>query len=256
MSAVETPDSTTHGWFLRLERRDRARARLVVFPHAGGGPGALADLAAHLPDDIEPWALNLPGRQARLHEAPRTDVERLIADIAGDLADIPGYRAYFGYCGGALLAYLAARAATPDRLFVGSFAAPDVAPLPRRLHQLPEDMFWDAVLDQGGVPPELANPDLRPVFEAALRADFALYAAYYHRRTAPLETPVTVLYGRDDDQLTRGGLLGWRRHSTSRPELCELEAGHWLVAEDPAGVAARLAARIHDDVHPAAGVPA
>ncbi|WP_431873289.1 thioesterase II family protein [Amycolatopsis sacchari] len=236
--------ATPGGWFVRLERRERARARLYVFPHAGGGPGAVTALAAALPETVEPWALNLPGRQARLDEPPRTDLGPLVTDLARDLAtqDAPG--TYFGYCGGALLAYLVARQCPPARLFVGSFAAPDVALVPRRLHLLPGARFWDVVLDQGGVPPELAVPELRPVFEDALRADFALYAGYHHRPAAPLDVPITVLHGRRDTGLSRGGLLGWRRHTTSVPEWCALDTGHWLVDEAPHEVAAHLEAGV------------
>lgn len=232
------------GWFVRVERREDARTRLYAFPHAGGGPGALGALAAELPPAIELWALNLPGRQARIAEPPRTDLEPLVREIAADLAETPCSYSLFGYCGGALLAYLAARQSGPSHLFVGSFVAPDIALVPRRLHALPSDMFWEVVLAQGGVAPELAErTDLRPLLEAAIRADFALYAGYHHRGV-PLDVPVTVLYGRDDTELTTGGLLGWRRQAVSRPDLCELPAGHWLVDEDPAGVAACIAACI------------
>jgi medium-chain acyl-[acyl-carrier-protein] hydrolase len=236
---------TPGGWFVCAEPSARARVRLYVFPHAGAGPAALGDLAGALPDTIELWALNLPGRQARLDEAPRTDLEPLVAEIAADVIAAPGRYALFGYCGGALLAYLVARQSAPVRLIVGSFAAPDLALLPRRLHRLPDVSFWDVVLDQGGVPPDLARrADLRPVFERVLRADFALYAGYRHRHQPPLTMPITVLHGRDDTELTRGELLGWRRHTTSRPDQWDLDGGHWLVDEHPAEVAAGLAQRI------------
>ncbi|NUT03674.1 MAG: thioesterase [Hamadaea sp.] len=237
-------------WFACVERRAEPRARVYVFPHAGGGPGAVAALAAALPDTIEPWALNLPGRQARLAEPPRRDLDPLVADLAEELSSDqsgPPVRAYFGYCGGALLAYLTARLVAPNHLFVGSFAAPDIALVPRRLHLLPGEAFWDDLLAEGGVPPELARHDLRPVFESALRADFELYSQYHHRPAEPLDLPISVLYGRDDADLSRGAVLGWRRHSTSRPDLCELKAGHWLVDENPAEVASCLAERIVRD---------
>jgi medium-chain acyl-[acyl-carrier-protein] hydrolase len=232
-------------WFVPLERRAAASLRLYVFPHAGAGPGALGRLAGELAPSIELWALNLPGRQARLAEPPCTDLEWLIGALAADLAAVPGPYAFFGYCGGALLAYLLARRTAPQRLFVGSFAAPDLALIPRRLHQLPAGRFWDVVLGQGGVPPELAErTEIRPVFEPALRADFALYSSYRHRPAEPLGVPITVLYGRDDAELTRGELLGWRRRTSSPLDLCEVPAGHWLIDEAPAAVAAALAARL------------
>jgi surfactin synthase thioesterase subunit len=236
--------TTRAGWFVCVAPREHTRSRLFVFPHAGGGPGAVGELAALLPPDVEPWALNLPGRQARLAEQPRTDLAPLVAELAADLADardgVP--QVLFGYCGGALLAYLTARTCPPERLVVGSSAAPDVARVPRRLHLLAADDFWDMVLDQGGVPADLARPDLRPLFEPTLRADFALYAAYHHEAVPPLDVPITVLYGRADDGLRRGGLLGWRRHTTAGARLCEVDAGHWLVDEAPAAVALALAA--------------
>lgn len=240
------PPTTSGGWFVRIAERPHATTRLYVFPHAGGGPGALAPLAAHLPEHVEPWALNLPGRQARLAEPPRTDLHALVAALVDDLAGTGGEhrRVYFGYCGGSLLAHLVARGCPPDLLAVGAYAAPDVARIPRRMHLLAASDFWTAVLDQGGVPAELARPALREIFEPTLRADFALYAAYHHVPEPPLDVPIVVLHGRSDDVVRRGGLLGWRRHSTARVELDAVDAGHWLVDEAPAAVAAALGARI------------
>jgi surfactin synthase thioesterase subunit len=247
VSAVEDEVATTAGgWFVRVAERPHAPTRLYVFPHAGAGPGALATLAEHLPEHVEPWALNLPGRQARLAEPPRTDLDPLVAALVDDLATAGGERrrVFFGYCGGSLLAYLAARGCPPDLLVIGSYAAPDVARIPRRMHLLAEHEFWETLLEQGGVPAELARPDLRPIFEPTLRADFALYAAYHHVPVPPLDVPIVVLHGCSDTGLRRGGLLGWRRQSTAPVELAAVDAGHWLVDEAPAAVAAALGARI------------
>jgi surfactin synthase thioesterase subunit len=234
-------------WFVALRPSSEARSRLVVFPHAGGGPASLAALVPLLAPDIEPWSLNLPGRQARLAEPARTDLAPLVADLAADLAAAmrPPY-ALFGYCSGALLAYLVCRRLNelghpPSRLLPGSFAAPDIATVPRRLHLLPTELFWQRLIDYGGIPPELAQrEELRPVLEPALRADFGLLASYRHVPGPPFATPITVLYGKRDTSLTRGGLLGWRRQTRQRPALREIAASHWLVDDAPAEVAAAL----------------
>jgi surfactin synthase thioesterase subunit len=233
-------------WFVPLEPRPDAALRLVAFPHAGAGPAAVAGLLPWLPAEVELRAVSLPGRQARLREAPRTDLEPLAAELAAHLAPEAGPVALFGYCGGALLAYLVARqleaAGTPPRrLLVGSFAAPDVAPPPGRLHLLPSDRFWERVVDQGGVPEELARRvELRPLFEPALRADFALLAGYRHRPAPPMGVPISVLHGRLDGSLSRGALLGWRRQTRHPLSLRELEASHWLLEEAPADLARAL----------------
>lgn len=251
-------------WFVPVPTEDdpptgAALVRLVVFPHAGGGPASLGTLTPHLPATVEPWSVNLPGRQARLSEPPRTDLDPLVDELATHLAgSVPPPYALFGYCSGALLAYLVGRRLDerdqpPCRLLVGSAAAPDVAAPPRRLHTLPSELFWEQLLDFGGVPPELAEREqLRPVLEPALRADFALQAGYHHRPGPPMRAPVTVLHGRHDRSLTRGGLLGWRRHTRARPQLRELEASHWLVEDAPAALGAAIGEALAADIPAAA----
>jgi medium-chain acyl-[acyl-carrier-protein] hydrolase len=242
-------------WFVPLRPDEQpGDVRLVVFPHAGGGPAALTALVPLLPPEIEPWSVNLPGRQARLAEPPRTDLEPLVADLAADLVAVRQPYALFGYCSGALLAYLVCRRLheldrPPYRLVVGSFAAPDVATLPRRLHLLPSAAFWERLIDYGGVPDELAEQkELWPVLEPALRADFGLFAGYRHCAGPPFGTPITVIYGAHDTSLNRGALLGWRRQSRHRPVLRELATSHWLVEEAPADLAATLVEELRCDL--------
>lgn len=230
-------------WFVQVKPGERA---LFTFPHAGGGPASLNELAGHFPDQVGLWSANLPGRQARLAEEPRTDLDGLVDDLARDLLGREPYT-LFGYCSGALLAYLVCRRVTelggrPERLVVASFAAPDVTLLLRRLPSLPSWLFWEQLIELGGVPPELAEREaLWPVLEPALRADFGLLAGYRHRAGPPLTVPISVLYGARDRSLTRGGLLGWRRHSAHRPALRELDSTHWLAEHAPEALAAVIA---------------
>lgn len=225
----------------------RSAVRLFAFPYAGSGPSSMAELQGELPPAIELWAANLPGRQSRLREAPCTELPQLVNDLADALA--PRARegiALFGYCGGALLAYLVAvrlaeRGAAPDHLLVASAAAPDVITPPRRLHLLPSDAFWEQLAAQGGMVPELiGKPELRAVFEPALRADFALLSGYRHVRRSPLPCPITVIYGRSDEFIDRGTCLGWRRHTVHPVALRELPASHWVVEEAAPEVAAMI----------------
>lgn len=234
-------------WYVPL-RPSPGDVRVVTFPHAGGGPASLATIASLFPPHVEPWAVNLPGRQARLAEDPRTDLDGLVDDLAAALTTVPRPYALFGYCSGALLAYLVARRARPAHLIVGSFAAPDVAVVPRRLHALPSALFWDRLVAAGGIPADLAaHTDLYPVLEPALRADFSMLAGYRHAPGPPVDAPVTVLHGRHDRSLTRGALLGWHRHSTRRPTLRQIDASHWLVDDAPAEVAAAISEEIGCD---------
>ena len=229
---------TTPGqsWFVPLT--DARAERVFAFPHAGAGCAQFTELAKAFTDDVSLWAANLPGRQARLDEPPPHDLDELVETLARELAPLAGRPyALFGYCGGALLAFLVARrlrehgTPPPARLIVGSFEAPDIGRRPYGLARLPSDRLWRQLSDDGGVPAELALDErLRRVAEPAVRADFALLAGYRHVAAPPLTTPITVCYG-EQDEVRRGALLGWRRQTTGPVELRGVPGGHWLLDE-------------------------
>lgn len=211
---------------------------LLTFPHAGAGCAQFAELARCVAPDVALWSANLPGRQARLDEPPRTDLDALAGELADAAATMLAGRPYemFGYCAGALTALLVARSLrdrgiAPRRLIVASAQAPDIAWRPRRLADQSSERLWRLLAGQGGVPPAMAADErMRSVAEPAVRADFAMLARYRFRQEPPLASPIMVCYGRDD-QVRRGALLGWRRQAAAPPDLRELSGGHWLLEE-------------------------
>ncbi|GAA2682676.1 MULTISPECIES: alpha/beta fold hydrolase [Actinosynnema] len=236
-------------WFVPMADVDGVR--LYAFPHAGAGCAQLADFAQAAGEHgVSVWAANLPGRQARLKEIPRTDFTGLTEELAEALADLLDGTPYavFGYCGGALLAYGVIHrlrtmgAPLPVHLVVASYDAPDITRRPRELSGLPPESFWRYLGESGGVPPALAaDPRLRQVAEPALRADFAVLASYRHEVNPPLPTRITVCFGERDEETRRGALLGWRRHTAEPVGLRGLDAGHWLLDDACAELAAAIA---------------
>lgn len=223
-------------WYLPLA--EDTGTRLFAFPHAGAGTARMARLARTVSPAVTMWAANLPGRQARLMEPPVTDLDALVADLAKHLAELarPPY-ALFGYCGGALLAFLVARALRdggapdPAALIVVSYEAPDIAYRPRRLPRLPSAALWSKLSGQGAVADDVARFEkLRSIAEPAIRADFGLLGNYRHTAAPLLDYPVVVCFG-TDDPTPLGAWLGWRRQSTRPPRLCPLNGGHWLLDE-------------------------
>jgi surfactin synthase thioesterase subunit len=229
-------------WFVPLS--EAAGEVLLAFPHAGAGCAQLAELARLVTPEIQVWSANLPGRQARLAEPPRTGLDALVTELAAAAVTVLADRPYqmFGYCAGTLTALLVARAlrdhgVPPRRLIVASAEAPDIAWRPRRLANHPSDRLWELLAEQGGVPPAMAADErMRSVAEPAVRADFAMIARYRLRPDLPLASPIIVCHGRDDG-IRRGALLGWRRQSTAPAQLRELPGGHWLLDESCAELA-------------------
>jgi surfactin synthase thioesterase subunit len=239
-------------WFVPLA--DGPGPRLFAFPHAGAGSARLSGFAKAVAPDLSVWAANLPGRQARLEESPPTNLDALVDQLADRLLDLAhGPYALFGYCGGALLALLVARALRdrgapdPAALVVVSFEAPDISWRPTGIANLPSHRLWARLVEDGGVAPDLVLDErLRLVAEPSVRADFALLADYRHIGAPPLDCPVTVCFGTEDVS-PRGAWLGWRRQTTRPLRLQSVPGGHWLLEESTAELAAAVvAASIHN----------
>lgn len=232
-------------WFVSTAPRPDADVVILGFPHAGGGCASLSPLNAGLPQDVELQTLNLPGRQARFVEENRTDLDGLIADLATAVAEQRGRSVVlFGYCTGALLAYLVADAlrsqgmAEVRHLAVASYPAPDKYRPWTDLHPLPSDLFWQRLREMGGVPAVvIENEEFRPILEPSLRADFELFAAYEPVARSPLDVPVTGIEGDHDELDPEGITAGWARVTSRDFERVRLDAGHWLVDDAPQDLA-------------------
>ncbi|MFC6564096.1 thioesterase II family protein [Actinoplanes utahensis] len=233
-------------WFIPLSDPDRATQHVCAIPQAGGGATAFAALSDELGPDIAVWALNLPGRQARFGEPVRTELEPLLDDL---VTAFPrrAPMLLFGYCSGALLAFLLARRLRrdgnrlPDGLVAASYPAPDRAEPTRDIHRLPGAEFWTEILSYGGVPERIAaQPDFREIFEPALRADYELLSGYHYRDEPPLPVPITAVSGTDDAVLRSADVDRWRTHTEGAFRSETVAGDHWLLENAPHEVAGLL----------------
>ena len=211
--------------------------RILALPHAGAGCTAFAGCAAALPSDVGLWALNLPGRQARFGEASITDIEELVALVAADLPSDPRLPyVLLGYCSGALLAFLIARAAAasglpgPRALIVASYPAPHLARPDQELHTLPPGEFWDRIRSHGGFPSALAEQsDYREIFEPALRADYAALAGFTYQDGPPLTMPIVAVAGKRDRSAPESHFRAWAEQTVAGFRLEVVDGDHWLL---------------------------
>jgi surfactin synthase thioesterase subunit len=232
-------------WFVSTVPRPDATVSAVAFPHAGGGCSAFAKHAQAMPAWLRVTTMNLPGRQARFGEPPRTDIDGLTADLTQAWAGHAEPCLFFGYCSGALLAYCVARdlrergAPLPRRLVVGGYPAPHLRT--DALADLDSDTFWKVLIRHQAIPPHLgARPELRKLTEPVIRADMALIAGYRHAPAPPLPIPITVLLGSHDDSLGRDDVMAWADYTTRELRVQRLPTGHWFMEEDPAAAAAAI----------------
>ncbi|MET8183612.1 alpha/beta fold hydrolase [Streptomyces sp. NPDC005336] len=217
--------------------------RLICFPHAGAGATAYADWAPLLPPQIEIVAVQLPGRQSRIAEEPFAQVAPLVQALSHALRpvlDLPF--AFFGHSCGAALAHELAKALRaqkrpgPQTLFLSAQPAPGAQGV-RPLHRLPEDEFSQAILELGGIDPEIAaDPYVMATLLPVLRADFALWETHHPAPEAPLDCPIVALAGDSDPRTSRASVDMWRDHTDADFRSHFYPGGHFYFLDRPADV--------------------
>ncbi|MFI1202611.1 thioesterase II family protein [Streptomyces sp. NPDC020883] len=260
----EHPHGTAGAAWLRCFRtRPDSTARLVCFAHAGGAASAFRTWPRRLPDGIELHAVQYPGRQDRAGE-PHIDDMEAMADAAAaalrPLLDRP--MALLGHSMGAAIAYEVLRRLEDDpdttcaHLFVSGHPAPDLR-RPGSLHQGGDAGLIEDVRRLGAIPPEaLDNPTLRELFLPTLRADYRLIERYVPTAGAPVRTPITVLMGEDDPEVTRPEALAWSDTTSGAFVLRSFPGGHFYltthetqvvdaVTETLTGAAGRSSTALH-----------
>ncbi|HYW06875.1 MAG TPA: alpha/beta fold hydrolase [Longimicrobium sp.] len=252
--------SALSSWVVVPAPRPAARLRLICFPFAGGGASVFFPWARLVPAEVELCAVQLPGREARLREAPIKDwgelMDRLVTELARYM-DRP--YALFGHSVGATMAFELARRLraaglrAPEHLFASGRAAPHLPPELPLVHALPEAEFMAELRRLAGTPEEvLRNEELMSILVPLLRADFTLSETYPIREEAPLDVPVSAYGGNGDERVPNEAVGAWRQHTAGAFRQVTFDGGHFFINEKRDEVMAELAGELRGIV---AGLP-
>lgn len=190
----------------------------------------------YLSADIELCAVQLPGREARMKEAPIGDLKRLVAELAEAIEpSLDRPVALFGHSIGGLIAFELARemrrrfAIEPVHLFVSGCPAPQIYDNDS-LFDLPEGEFLDRMRRFNGTPREvLEHPEMMQLVLPALRADFSLRDTYVYTTEAPLRCAISVLGGMEDVDVGKEKLESWSAHTSAWFQLRLFLGGHFFL---------------------------
>ncbi len=235
-------------WLRRFPRGSETGPRLVCFPHAGGASTFFHPLAAALADVAEVCAVQYPGRQDRLAEAPHTSIDPLadeIAAVLGPLTDRP--LALFGHSMGSIVAFEVTRrleatpgAPVPSIVFPSGRAAPSRS-RPGTVHQGDDAAVLDSIAKLGGTDRRvLADPELIDLILPATRADYQAIETYRCAPGATVAAELRVTIGDSDTAVTEAEAAAWAEHTTGGFDLAVLPGGHFYLSTQIEAVAERV----------------
>lgn len=214
------------------------RARLFCFPYAGVGGSVYRLWPNGLPADLEVCVVQLPGREQRLREPPKTSIVDLVRELVPAFVpylDLPF--AVFGHSMGAVLASEVTRALAeaghplPQHLLVSGRRPPHVAGPESPMHGL-DDAAFVAELNRRyrGIPAEvLEQPELMALFIPILRADLTALETYLPQGRAPLPCPITAFGGLDDHLTPRDHLEAWKGETSRAFDVRLYEGDHFYL---------------------------
>jgi surfactin synthase thioesterase subunit/glycosyltransferase involved in cell wall biosynthesis len=217
-------------------------SRLFWFPHAGGGTAWRAFPAI--------CPVRLPGREARIAEAPFERMESLVAALADAIRPyLAEPFAFFGHSMGAAVAFelarlLRKRGLPLPKLLVASGAR---APQFRRNYTPPpapaDEQFMEELQRLQGIPHELLDDAaLMRAILPALRADAGLYRSYVYTEDAPLDCAIRAYGGAGDSNVRREHLEAWAEQTTASFAVRLFPGGHFYMQSAKVEFLAALAA--------------
>nr|WP_254592727.1 alpha/beta fold hydrolase [Pectobacterium polaris] len=221
--------------------------RLICLPFAGGSASHYQPFASGLPPWVELCAAQLPGRSTRLREAPCQRIDEVVEALRRHIPlDKPWL--LFGHSLGCRLGMSLMQALQKhgQRLplhFIASGCRPlhlirDISPM----SSLSDAAFIQRLHGYGGTPPELlAHQELMALVLPMLRADFRLVEDYQLSSATPLPLPVTIMGGRQDQNVPVVELPQWQALFTDPATILLFEGGHFFIQQQRQAVVEALA---------------
>lgn len=220
----------------RTRVAETEHAALVCCAHAGGGANYFRPWAASMPPGLGLWALQYPGREERLGEAPCTAMEPLLQDLMLGLEALaPVPFVLLGHSMGAAVAFelclrLQRQGRAPVALLLSSHPPPDEVPQ-SSIHRSDDMQLWLEMVRVGGTPPAVLElPDLLRLLTPALRADYQAIESHVFTTGERIRSEVVVCVGDSDPDVPADRAGGWQRFCEREAKLRVFEGGHFYLS--------------------------
>ena len=235
------------------------RINLFCLPFAGGSKYAYRGYAKAAPAALNVIPLELPGRGARYKAALLTDMDRIVADVFGQVQDrLDQPYAIYGHSMGTLVGYLLTKRILhedlppPRSLFFSGRGGPSLPADDAPYHLLPRPAFLAKIRELGGCPEEvLQDNELMNLFEPILRADFKALETCPYAGTFPFPIPITAMIGADE-RVSYDDALAWQAETAEPLAVKVFPGNHFFIFNHEAEIMDLVAAQLRAPVRHAA----
>lgn len=212
--------------------------RLFCFPHAGGGASIFKKWIEFLPDNIELYALQLPGREDRIHETPVSDLNLILRKVTAEilkLVNIP--YALLGHSLGGIIAFELAklinklRYRLPDHLFIVSRESPEC-----KINNINKDSSNEEIIkyierQKWTSDNLLHDTNAISIFLPIIKSDLLIDSEYtaFYKRNIPLDCPISVFLGKDEYDLDLNAIKDWAFETTKHFNIKYFNGNHFFL---------------------------
>ncbi len=223
---------------MQTSLNNNRQVTLFCFPHAGGSSYSYLEFQRNMPDFINLFPLDLPGRGRKFSEPLLKDIYEMAAYLFDLIRkDFKEPYAFFGHSMGAWIGYLLVKRIIdeslplPVHLFFSGREGPSVDYKRYNRHLLPREEFIEVLKKFGGAPSEVIdNKDLMDLFEPVIRADFEAIEKFTYKKSTPFNIPITVMIGLEEDT-TYDEAMKWQDETMTGVELIQFPGNHFFIFE-------------------------
>jgi len=214
------------------------KINLFCLPFAGGNKYSYREYEEKAPSFFNMTCLEYPGRGKRIKEPFATDIHALVEDLYLQIKDNleKGEYAIYGHSLGGIVGFLLTKKIIannhryPAHLFITGTSAPSAPSREsKHYHLLEKNEFFDAINKLDGLPREiLLNEELMDFIEPILRSDFKLSETYLYEQSDPMNIPVTVITGTDED-IEPEDIRLWQNETMHKVDFRKMSGNHFFI---------------------------
>lgn len=230
-------------WFIRPQQKNNSKLNIFCFPYAGGSASSYLPWADYLPESVELFSVQPPGRSSRMFEKPFTRMGPLVEDFLEEFSKFTNTPyILFGHSLGSRIAYelmvscQTKRIRLPEHFIISGSRGAHISYREDPIYNLSDEEFVSKLKELNGTPTEiLENKELMNLCLPTLRADFEIADTYSSSKVI-LDCATTIIGGQEDHNVSYENLNCWNELFINNGDIHLVPGDHFFIDKNRAAV--------------------